>query len=200
MAMTISDIQSIKEAQTETNVHPLIKKRWSARAFSQNPIDDNTLMQLFEAASWAPSSMNEQPWRYYYAHKQDDSFEKYFDCLMPGNKLWADKAQVLVLSLAKKDFSNNANPNRHALHDVGAANMLLLLQAAELDIYGHQLGGFDREKTIQTFRLPDDLEPVCFIALGYLGDFNQLDEPFKSREQAPRSRKSLAEIASSPSI
>ncbi|MFN4122051.1 MAG: nitroreductase family protein [Flavobacteriales bacterium] len=198
--MSIPDIQSIKEAQTETEIHPLIKKRWSARAFSDKAIDENALKQLFEAASWAPSSMNEQPWRYYYAHKHDTAFERYHDCLLGGNKLWADKAQVLVLSLAKKYFSNNANPNRHALHDVGAANILLLLQAAELDIYGHQLGGFDREKTIQTFQLPDDLEPVCFIALGYLGDVHLLEEPFKSREQTPRARKPLAEIVSRYSI
>lgn len=196
MYISSPEILSIKEAKTETHIHPLISKRWSARAFSEQAITDDALKQIFEAASWAPSSMNEQPWKFYYTHRNDPSFEKFYDCLMPGNKLWADKAQVLILSLAERDFSNNPNPNRHAWHDVGAANMLLLLQAAELDIYGHQLGGFDREKTIQVFQLPEHLEPVCFIALGYLGDLNQLQEPFKTREQAPRSRKPVSDFVS----
>jgi nitroreductase len=194
MTQTLIDLQAIKEADTQNDIHPLIRKRWSARAFSEQAIDDATMQQLFEAASWAPSSMNEQPWKYMYAHKSDPSFQDFFECLLAGNKLWNDNASVLILSLAQKQFSNNANDNRHAWHDVGAANTLLLLQAADLNIFGHQLGGFDREKTIETFNLPENLEPVCFISLGYLGDVERLKEPFKTREFVKRTRKNISEF------
>lgn len=195
MSETLLNIHDLKEAKTVHDIHPLIKKRWSARAFSADPISDEHLAALFEAASWAPSSMNQQPWKYFYAHRADNSFNSFFECLMPGNKLWADKASVLVLSLAEKNFSQNPNVNRHAWHDVGAANTLLLLQAAQMEIYGHQLGGFDKEKTIETFKLPEHLEPICFIALGYYGDMNDLQEPFKSRETSIRQRNSIADFA-----
>jgi nitroreductase len=194
MTQTLMDLQAIKEADTQNDIHPLIRKRWSARAFSDQVIDDATMQQLFEAASWAPSSMNEQPWKYMYAHKSDPTFQDFFECLLAGNKLWNDNASVLILSLAQKQFSNNANDNRHAWHDVGAANTLLLLQAADLNIFGHQLGGFDREKTIETFNLPENLEPVCFISLGYLGDVERLKEPFKTREFVKRTRKNISEF------
>jgi len=194
MTQTLIDLQAIKEADTQNDIHPLIRKRWSARAFSDQEIDDATMQQLFEAASWAPSSMNEQPWKYMYAHKSDPSFQDFFECLLAGNKLWNDNASVLILSLAQKQFSNNSNDNRHAWHDVGAANTLLLLQAADLNIFGHQLGGFDREKTIETFNLPENLEPVCFISLGYLGDVERLKEPFKTREFVKRTRKNISEF------
>jgi nitroreductase len=194
MTQTLMDLQAIKEADTQNDIHPLIRKRWSARAFSDQVIDDATMQQLFEAASWAPSSMNEQPWKYMYAHKSDPTFQDFFECLLAGNKLWNDNASVLILSLAQKQFSNNANDNRHAWHDVGAANTLLLLQAADLNIFGHQLGGFDREKTIETFNLPENLEPVCFISLGYLGDVERLKEPFKTREFIKRTRKNISEF------
>jgi len=194
MTQTLMDLQAIKEADTQNDIHPLIRKRWSARAFSDQVIDDATMQQLFEAASWAPSSMNEQSWKYMYAHKSDPTFQDFFECLLAGNKLWNDNASVLILSLAQKQFSNNANDNRHAWHDVGAANTLLLLQAADLNIFGHQLGGFDREKTIETFNLPENLEPVCFISLGYLGDVERLKEPFKTREFVKRTRKNISEF------
>jgi nitroreductase len=194
MTQTLMDLQAIKEADTQNDIHPLIRKRWSARAFSDQVIDDATMQQLFEAASWAPSSMNDQPWKYMYAHKSDPTFQDFFECLLAGNKLWNDNASVLILSLAQKQFSNNANDNRHAWHDVGAANTLLLLQAVDLNIFGHQLGGFDREKTIETFNLPENLEPVCFISLGYLGDVERLKEPFKTREFVKRTRKNISEF------
>ncbi|SDK83491.1 Nitroreductase [Catalinimonas alkaloidigena] len=186
----------IKSAKTKYPVHELLRSRWSARAFADKALDEDTLRTLFEAASWAPSSMNEQPWVYLYAHRSDaENFQKFFDCLMPGNQAWADRAAVLVLSLAEKNYQNSGRPNTHAWHDVGAANTNLLLQAASMDIYGHQMGGFDRQKTVQAFDLPEHLEPVCFIALGYLDNPETLEEPFRSRELAERHRKPLEQIA-----
>ncbi len=185
---------AIKEAQTLHPVHPLLRRRWSARAFTSQPIAEATLMTLLEAASWAPSSMNEQPWVYLFAHKGEVAFDLMVDCLLPGNH-WAKNAPLMLLSLARKTFLANGKLNRHALHDVGAANAQLLLQAADMDIYGHQMGGFDMDKTLRTLQIPDDLEPVCFIALGYLDEPSTLDEPLRSRELMPRSRRPVEAFA-----
>ena len=188
-----------KAANTGYPVHELITKRWSARAFANDPIDQHTLNTLLEAAAWSSSSMNEQPWLYVFAHKSSESFQKMHHTLMTGNK-WAGGAAVLLLSLARKNFTANGKPNRHYLHDVGAANTSLLLQAASMDIYGHMMGGFDMEQIVTQFNIPEDLEPVCIIALGYLGDHEQLEEPFRSREVSPRSRKALDEFSFSDTL
>ncbi len=183
-----------KTPSTQFSVHPLITKRWSARSFSDRAIEEADLMSLFEAAGWAASSMNEQPWKYLYAYSDDPAFDIFWNCLMDGNKPWARNASVLVLSLARKSFRKNQEHNRHAMYDTGAANTNLLLQAAELDIYGHQMGGFHMEKTIADFGVSEEWEPAVFIALGYLDDPENLDEPFKSRELTPRSRMATDEF------
>lgn len=190
----IADITHIKEAKTQHPVAGFIRNRWSPRAFSPEAIPQYELNTLFEAASWASSAMNEQPWLFVYAHRGDDAFQKFADALLPGNQAWAQHAAVLVLTLAHKNYTANGNPNKYYLHDTGAATATLMLQAADLNIYGHIMGGFDRQKTIETFNLPEHIEPVSFIALGYLGDADDLTEPFKSREYAPRHRKDLSEF------
>lgn len=185
----------MKEAKTIYPVHPLIRKRWSARSFSGELISLDHLYTMFEAATWAASSMNEQPWRYMYALRDNfDEFKRFHACLLPGNKPWSADAAALILSLAKKTFAKTSAENKHYFHDVGAANNNLLLQASELDIYGRMMAGFDVKKTIAEFNLPEDLEPVCFIAVGRLDDPGKLQEPFLSREREKRSRKSLEEI------
>lgn len=182
----------IKKPNTMHPVNPLILKRWSARSFSEKPIAEEVLNTLFEAASWASSSMNEQPWEYWVVTTQnEEKYRLFWSCLMEGNQPWAQTAPVLILSLARKSFEKTGTINRHALYDCGAANANLLLQAADLDIYGHQMGGFYMDKTIQMLHVPDDLEPICFIALGYLDTPEKLEEPFRTRELTPRQRKSL---------
>ncbi|AYA37965.1 nitroreductase [Hymenobacter oligotrophus] len=186
---------SVKHAQTKYPVADFIKHRWSARSFSNQPIDDETLRTLFEAAAWAPSAMNEQPWRFVYAHReQTEAFGQLWSCLLPGNQPWAKNAAVLVLVLAHKAFAQNGQLNRHHLHDTGMATTNLLLQAGELGIHGHPMGGFDVAKTREAYHLPDELEPVTVLALGYVGPAEQLEEPFRSRELAARSRKPLEEF------
>ena len=193
--MTKQDIQAQKTAETIHPVSELIRKRWSPRSFDVNrAIAENDLQTLFEAASWAPSSMNEQPWRYIYAHRSDEAnFKRLFDCLAEGNQPWAKNAAVLVVSLARKKFVRNDKPNRHALYDTGGANALLTLQALELGIYVHQMGGFDFEKTAVEFSLPEEVEVACFLALGYLDSPDKLEEPFKTRELGERTRRPLAD-------
>lgn len=177
------------------NVHELISRRWSPRAFSDRAISPKVLHDLFEAASFAASSRNEQPWRYVYAHREDPEFERFVECLVPTNAVWAKNAAVLMLSYAALNHRRNQLPNRFALHDTGAANTTLMLQAASINIYGHMMGGYDMEKTIRTFDLGADMTPVCFIALGYLGERQMLDEALQEREAAPRKRHPVESFA-----
>jgi nitroreductase len=166
-----------------------IKERWSPRAFSNKPIGNDELSAMFEAARWAPSSMNEQPWRYFYALNGDAGFETMLDCLVPQNRQWAKEAPLLILSVAEKTFKYKSLPNRHALHDLGAANTLLAVQAGALGMQAHQMGGFDMEKTLSVFNLSaESHEPASFIAVGYPGDPELLPEELSLRELAPRER------------
>jgi len=183
------------ETITSYPVHELIRQRWSPRAFSAQPVAPEALEQVLEAASWAFSAMNEQPWRYIYAHKEDtEAFNRLLSCLLPANQAWAKHAPVLMMSLVKTHY-DNGQLNRTAMHDVGAANATLFLEATALGLHGHVLGGFDMARTREVFNLPETLEPVAFIALGYVGTPDQLDEPFRSRETTARKRKPLAEFA-----
>ena len=185
----------MKEAKTKYPVTELIKKRWSARAFSPKSISDEDLFTLFEAAGWAASASNEQPWRYIYAKREDEeAFAKMVNCLMPGNQPWAKNAAVLILCLAKNTQGPDNKPNIAAHHDVGLSNATLLLQAVSQNIYGHMMGGYDRVKTKSEFNIPDNHDTVIFMALGYLDKPETLEEPFKTRELTPRTRKDLSEI------
>ncbi|MCX2746060.1 nitroreductase family protein [Mangrovivirga sp. M17] len=191
------DILQHKEKIAETNypILDVIKNRWSTRSFKEMNISDETLTNLFEAASWAASSRNEQPCEYIYAHRGTEGFEKLANCLMEGNR-WAKDAPVLILSMARKTFSKNDKPNTHYFHDTGAANTTMLLQAVNMGILGHMMAGFDKEKTINNLDIDDSYEPVCFIALGYPDEAEKLEDPFKEREYGSRSRKPVKEFVS----
>lgn len=186
------DIKSLKEAATEHAVHPIIRQRFSARGFSDVPLTQGTMMTLFEAAAWAASSMNEQPWRYRFAMRGSPQFEMLWSCLTAGNQPWAKNAGALVVCSGSTVLQRNGEPNNYWLHDVGLANANLLLQAASMDIYGHLMGGFDRAKANGILGQADGHEEIaCFLALGYLGDPEALEEPFKTREHTPRVRRAL---------
>lgn len=185
---------SNKIPTTQYPVSEFITQRWSARSFSEKVIDEETVQHLFEAASWTASSMNEQPWKFIYAHRGTAGFNSLANCLMDGNKIWAKHGAVILLALAKKTFDNGSS-NRHAMHDTGAANTTLLLEAAALDIFGHMMGGFHMQKTLDEFNIDaEHWEPACFIVLGYRDSPEKLDEPFKSRETTERSRKNISEF------
>lgn len=177
-------------------MHALIEKRRSIRAFSDKEISKDEMLTIVEAARWAPSSMNEQPWRYRYAFRGTEGFQTLWGCLVPSNQQWTDKAAVLMVCIAKKNFSRNGKPNRHYMHDCGLANENLFFQAISMDIYSHPMGGFDMELTKNNLQLADDEEPVCFIALGYKGEASQLEEPNRAKETETRTRKSMDEISS----
>ncbi len=152
-------------------------------------------MTLFEAARWAASSGNEQPWRFIYATQaQAERFQKLLACLNEGNQVWAKAAPVLILTLVKTHSTRSGRPNRYAWHDLGLAIGNLTLQASALDLYVHQMGGFSAEKARETFALPADIEPVTVIAVGRLGDPEMLPADLRARELALQQRKPLAEL------
>lgn len=176
----------------------LIEDRYSPRAFTTEEISVEQLELMFEAARWAPSSRNEQPWRYIYAHKRDqENFQRLFSLLDEGNKKWAGEAAVLMLSVAKQKFDYKDKPNRHAFHDLGMASMNLVIQGMSMGIYTHFMAGYDVEKSIQELNIPEEYQPVAMMALGFEGDNNNLAEAqqVKTNESGQRERNSIATFA-----
>jgi nitroreductase len=187
-----------KPAATDVPVHELIRHRWSPRAFGEKPVPAEILRALFEAARWAPSSNNEQPWAYLVATKDDaENFAKMLGALVEFNASWAKHAPVLALSVAHLKTQRDGKPNRVALHDVGSATAQLTFEANSRGLLVHQMAGFDAEKARQTFAIPLDWEPVAAMALGYPGDAESLPEKLRERELAPRTRKPLHEFVMS---
>ena len=171
-------------------VHSLIERRWSPYAFADKPVDPADLHSLLEAARWAPSSFNEQPWRFIVATRDDpEIFQRLLDCLVPGNREWAGKVPVLMLSVAAMSFTKNGKPNRHALHDVGLASAMLALQATNIGLAVHFMAGFDGNKARESFAIPDDFEPAAAIAVGH-----RLAEP-AANGPSPRQRRSVDAFA-----
>ncbi|QGJ71752.1 Malonic semialdehyde reductase RutE [Planctomycetales bacterium 10988] len=184
-----------KPAPTDYPVIEEIAQRWSPLAFSSRPVETERLRSLFEAARWAASSYNEQPWRYIVAQKSDDeTYQKVLACLVEGNQAWAKYAPVLGLSVASTKFQRNQKPNRHAFHDVGQATAHLALEATKQGLYVHQMAGFDADQARSTFQIPEDFEPVAGFALGYPGSISDLSEDHQKREQADRARKPQADF------
>lgn len=177
------------------NVLPLITDRRSLRAFEPKILDDESIFLLFEAARWAPSAFNEQPWRFILARRQDTTeFEQMLSLLYPSNRLWAVNGSLLILTLAKMFNSHDGKPNRHALHDVGLAVGNLSLQASSMHLALHQIGGFDTGKAKEFYSIPEGYEPVSIILAGFPGNADLLPEPLRMREVNPRVRKPVEDI------
>ena len=173
-----------------------IKNRWSARNFSDTPVTEEMISKLFEAARLAPSSRNEQPWSYYYSHRENSkAFNEMVELLTGNNPLWAKNAQVLIISVMKKHYDYKNRPNRNALHDTGAANISLAIQAAEMGFQAHPMGGFDKEKAAEYLKLDTEIfEPVIMIAVGFPVKNNSLNEEDNQRIQQHSSRKELKDF------
>jgi nitroreductase len=176
-------------------IHEIIKNRYSTRAFSEKPVDREKIVSLFEAARWSPSSRNEQPWRFIVGLKEEPvTFNKIAEILNPANRIWASKAPLLILTIAKLNINSTEQINRHALHDLGLAIANLTFQASAVNLYVHQMGGFDQQKARDIFMIPDNYEPVTVLAVGYKGDLKSLPANLKNRELSERIRKDLSDL------
>jgi nitroreductase len=184
-----------KPAQTAYPIEDVIARRWSPRAFEEKVIEPDKLKRLFEAARWAPSSNNEQPWRFLVATRDNQSdYEKLFGCLSEGNAKWVFRAPVLMLSVASLLFEDNGRPNRHALHDTGMAVENLVLQATALGLQAHQMAGYDVDRARRECQIPTGFEPVAMIAIGYPGDPAILPDYLRERELKPRDRQPIVDF------
>ena len=188
------DLEALKHGPADSGVEELILKRWSPRSFADKPVPSADLVKIFTAAAWAASSFNEQPWRFLVGQKGDSTYQQILSSLLEFNQAWAKSAPVLILSVAKRTFTQNGQPNAFALHDTGAASAALSLQATALGLHTHGMAGVDRDKARTLFQIPDDFEIGAAWALGYLGDPEALTDELKARETALRSRKPLADF------
>ena len=180
-----------KLANVKCPIHNLLKLRWSPRAFSERRVEPEKLCSLFEAARWAPSAFNEQPWFFIVATKENTrDYDRLLSIMVERNKQWAHAAPVLLLTVAKLS-THDGKPNRYAFHDVGLAVENLVLQATALDLFAHQMAGFNVERAREEFAIPPGYEPVTTIAVGYLGDPESLPEQFHEEELKTRNRKPL---------
>lgn len=185
----------LQHRQSDHKIQELFLKRWSPRAFTGEGIDQQTLNELFEAARWAPSTFNEQEWRFLYAHRDTPDWDLFFNILVEANQVWCAKAGVLILAISRKTFTRNGKPNPVHSLDTGMAVQNLLLEAgSRSDVAAHAMSGYDPGKARITLRIPDEFQTECVIAIGRPGDPADLPEPLRERE-IPSGRKPIEEIA-----
>lgn len=196
MSLTAAEVEVLKHAPDTRGVLPEILHRWSPRSFTDQPVSGDQLETLFEAARWAASSFNEQPWRFLVGTKGSETYDKILSTLIEVNQAWAKMAPVLILGTAKCTFSHNNTPNAVALYDLGAAAATLCYQATALGLHTHQMGGFSRDAARTVFGIPEDYLIGAVIALGYQGEPSVLTVPYMlQQETSPRQRKALSEVA-----
>jgi nitroreductase len=180
-----------RPAPAAVPIHDLISHRWSPRAFDPKPVEKEKLRSLFEAARWASSSYNAQPWHYIVGTKDDpENYAKVLSTFVEFNQSWAKNAPVVAISVASHKMPHDGSQNRHAFHDVGQASANLSLEATSLGLQVHQMAGIDPEKARQVFGIPEHFEAVAGIALGYPGDPLTLPEGrMRDGETGARQRK-----------
>jgi nitroreductase len=173
-----------------------ILQRRSAMAFEPKEMSKDSLEILFEAARWAPSAYNDQPWKFYFAHRSNPvGFEKLLSLLVSANREWAQNASVIVISTARTVLSLNGKENFHAMHDTGIATANLLVMAQQHGFVTHVMGGFDRNRAAEVLNFSSNEIAVAAIAVGFAGDENLLSEANRKRANNPRQRKPLLEVA-----
>jgi len=193
--LTASETHAMKRAPVVEGVLPAIHERWSARSFDAREVSAATLRKVFEAARWAASSNNEQPWRFVVGRRGDATWKRIFETLVGFNRTWAHRAPVLILGAAATHFSKNGAENRFALYDLGAASSYLTLEAANLGLTTHQMGGFDQDAARKALGIPAEYGIGAVIALGYQGEPTALgDDTLIERETTARTRKALGEV------
>lgn len=183
-----------KTAETSVQLNELIHNRWSPRAYSDRMVSNEDLIAVLEAARWAASCQNMQPWRYIVTTRDDIAeHQRMVQCLKPGNQEWAPAAPVLMIALANL-MRPNGEENRHAFHDTGAATALLTLEATSRGLCVRQMAGIDVDKVRETYAVPADHGVVAGIALGYQGELDRLPEHRQEQEKTPRARNPLSDM------
>lgn len=189
--MTLPD--PLRHRSSEHPIEEIFLQRWSPRAMSGERVSKEQLMTLFEAARWAPSTYNEQEWRFLYAMRETDQWPLFFDLLVEANQVWCQDASTLVVVLSHKFFERNGKPNVVHTFDAGAAFENLALQGAAMGLVVHGMAGFDQEQARTTLTVPDEFEIDAMIAIGKPGDPSTLPQQLQEREQ-PTNRKPLSQI------
>jgi nitroreductase len=186
---------SVKHAGTDHPVHEFIASRFSPYAFADRGVSRDDLRSLFEAARWAPSSYNEQPWSYVVATRDDAAaYERVLSCLVEANQAWAKAAPVLAIGIARTRFARNDKPNAAALHDLGAASAHLTFEATARGLSVHQMIGIVPERARELFGIPDHSQALTGLAIGYAAAPADAPDPYRERDEAPRQRKPLSEF------
>ena len=194
MSLSIEQVNALKQAPVE-GMLPVLAHRWSPRAFKQTPVPAHDLKIILEAARWAASSGNSQPWRFLVGVQGSETHDKIFKTLVGRNQAWADKPSVLILGFAEARNSKG-DPDAYALYDLGQAAVSLILQATALGLATHSMAGFDHDAARKAFNLGDEYTLGAVIAIGYQDDPSAIaNEQLLQREIAPRERKPLSEIA-----
>ena len=192
MTLSATEVNQLKQAPAAENVLPVFRHRWSPRSFADRDVSSQDLKTIFEAARWAASSFNEQPWRFLVGRRDSETYKKIFGSLAEFNQQWARTAPVLILGVTRTKFSHNESPNGVALYDLGAAAATLCYQAAALGLFTHQMAGFDKDAARKAFNVPEEFIFGAVIALGHQGDPAALTNPdMLKSEIAPRERKPL---------
>ncbi|MFN2369890.1 MAG: nitroreductase family protein [Candidatus Krumholzibacteriia bacterium] len=187
--------RSNKTARTDHPIAPVLAERHSPYAFDPRPLPAADLRSLFEAARWAPSSFNEQPWRYLVAVREDEGeFARLLACLVEGNRVWARHASALMVAVAALTLARDGRPNGKALHDLGLAAANLTVEATVRGLVVHQMGGILPDQVRREYGVPDDFQPVTALAVGYPGDGSALPEALRAKDEAPRTRRPQAEF------
>ena len=185
----------IKPAKTKFDIHPLIKKRFSPRGYSDEQVLKEELNRMLEAASWASSSFNEQPWRFILGIKNEgEGYDKIFQCLTDKNKTWAITAQVLLLTLSKKTLIGNGAQNRFHSYDTGQAMAMMSIQAVNDNIFITQMGGFNSDLARELFKISDDYEILACVAVGKINYEAQAKQTFREENLIYRTRNDLSEF------
>jgi nitroreductase len=183
------------QIQPDHPIHELLATRWSPYAFADRPVSRADLLSLFEAARWAPSSYNEQPWSYIVATREEpQEFARLLSCLVEGNQAWAKNAPVLALGCTSLRFVRNNQPNAAAMHDLGLASGNLLVEATARGIFVHQMIGILPDKARELYQVPEGVQPLTGLAIGYAADPSILPENLRARDQARRPRKPIKDF------
>lgn len=185
---------ALDHRQSEYPIESLLLSRWSPRAMSGEKVDPSDLHRLFEAARWAPSSYNEQEWRFLFANRETPQWKLFFDLLVEGNQAWCQQAGTLIVIVSAKNFARNGKPNSAHTFDAGLATQNLLLQASAMGLVAHPMVGFNRSQARAVLEVPEDHEVEVMLAIGHPGDPQNLPEGVRNMDLNPSGRHPQSEF------